>query len=354
MIENIEIKNFKAFERLTLKEMTSVALVGGKNNVGKTSLLEALFMLLAKLNANPVLSQYARRGLGTTEASKEIAWAPIFHDFDPQQDIAISAELTKSVRETLHIKLKENIVPPSKQSESIREATGIKTDGGAILLDALELRYGEDERALLYMDLSKGCQLHIEHMRGPSTPVVYLDSRTRRHPTEEAQVFGNIDRIGQTHRVVELLQVIEPGLESLSLIPLGGQPIIHAKLKDFSSKVPVALTGEGMSRLLSIALALFEARGGIVLIDEIENGIHYTIQEQIWRAVARWSTELGSQVLATTHSYECLTNAHKALSAEGADLFTYFRLDQTPEGIVSKRLDHEMLGVALETGMEVR
>ena len=61
-----------------------------------------------------------------------------------------------------------------------------------------------------------------------------------------------------------------------------------------------------MIRIFGIALALENAKDGLLLIDEVENGLHYSVQPDVWRFLFQAATKLNVQVFATTHSYDCI------------------------------------------------
>jgi len=58
--------------------------------------------------------------------------------------------------------------------------------------------------------------------------------------------------------------------------------------------------------MLAIALALIQARGGLLLIDEIDTGLHYSVMGDMWRLVVEAAQRSDVQVFATTHSLDCL------------------------------------------------
>ena len=74
--------------------------------------------------------------------------------------------------------------------------------------------------------------------------------------------------------------------------------------------VPLAVMGDGMSRLARLVLAIADAPGGLVLVDEIETGLHHTVLSDVWRVVDEAARQFETQVVATTHSYECIRAAH--------------------------------------------
>src|SRR3954452_10370521 len=79
----------------------------------------------------------------------------------------------------------------------------------------------------------------------------------------------------------------------------------------------MALMGEGMVRLLSLVLEITNASNGVVLIDEIETGLHHSVLRTVWRAIGKASRRSNTQVFATTHSWECISAAHEAFLESG-------------------------------------
>jgi AAA15 family ATPase/GTPase len=118
--------------------------------------------------------------------------------------------------------------------------------------------------------------------------------------------------------------------------------------------VPVPLMGEGMGRLLTILLAIAEAKGGLVMVDEIDTGFHYSILRDVWLAIARAARENDVQILATTHSWECVTAAHESFAASETYDLRIHRLDRIDESVTSVTYDRETAEVAVASGLEMR
>ena len=111
-----------------------------------------------------------------------------------------------------------------------------------------------------------------------------------------------------------------------------------------------------MSRLASILLAISHAKGGAILVDEIENGLHYSVQTDVWKAIASTARTFNTQVFATTHSSEMIDAAHKAFMDETEYDFRYHRLDRSQKTgeIKVVTYDQETLDAAIEMNMERR
>ncbi len=352
MIESIRIENFKCFESFAVDELRRITLIGGKNNVGKTALLEAFWLFLANLSEQRVFGQYARRGLRRIDHRADIAWAPMFRDYDLAREIMISLKGVSGPEE-LRIKLVKAHTLPKFPCVPDEKAGALDTDEPAGPSEALEFRNNQGQKLWLTVD-PKSSTTHMMHGgSGEITPVAYVG--TRSHPAEQGtRIFDELDKAGEAARVIRFLQLIEPGLDELTLNLVAGEPVVHGRLHHERRKNPVVFMGEGVVRLLTIMLAMVEARNGVVLIDEVENGIHYSVQTTIWKAIAQAATELSCQVFATTHSYEFVRHAQEALADDYADDFRYIRLDRTDKGIEARSYDIEILETAISAGMEVR
>jgi AAA15 family ATPase/GTPase len=118
--------------------------------------------------------------------------------------------------------------------------------------------------------------------------------------------------------------------------------------------LPLALMGDGLGRFTSLMLKIANARHGIVLVDEIENGLYYTSMSKVWTAIAEAARLFDVQIFATTHSWECIRVAHQAFEADGRYDFRLHRLDRINDEIRAVAYDQEMLATAIATDLEVR
>ncbi len=112
--------------------------------------------------------------------------------------------------------------------------------------------------------------------------------------------------------------------------------------------------GDGLLKLLSLILSISLNKNGIVLIDEIENGLHHSIMEKTWDIIISHAKKNNCQVIATTHSYECIKAANDGISAENTEDFKYIRLDRTNNKIQPKYFNHNTLLTAIQNNWEVR
>ena len=131
------------------------------------------------------------------------------------------------------------------------------------------------------------------------------------------------------------------------------------KLKDEDAPVPLNSMGDGISRVLQLFLKLFAARGGFLLIDEFENGLHYSVQEEVWRLIFDQAEKLDVQVFATTHSWDCIESFAKVAVEKKATEGVLFRIGRSvrtsDQGkVIATIFDEQKLLNITQSDIEVR
>jgi predicted ATPase len=127
------------------------------------------------------------------------------------------------------------------------------------------------------------------------------------------------------------------------------------KLKGSSVPVSMSSQGEGVNRLLGIALGLVNARGGMLLVDEIENGIHYSVQPQLWRLILATARDLSVQVFATTHSWDAVEGLRSAIGDPMGDEVVLINVNRRFDRLQATIFDQDELKLATEPSrIEVR
>ena len=156
--------------------------------------------------------------------------------------------------------------------------------------------------------------------------------------------------------VLEALRIIEPKISAVSMV--GGEGRSRARTAivragHFSRPVPLRSFGDGMNRLFVIVLSLVNARGGLLLVDEFENGLHYTVQLDAWRMIFQLAQKLDVQVFATTHSQDTIATFQKA-SSESPEEGMYLRLSRWRDGVIHLAWGEEELASAIRASIEMR
>jgi len=357
MITDVLIRNFKCFKSLTVPELGRITLISGRNNVGKTALLEALFLFLDMRNPGVTTSQYGRRGVESISGSFEAIWNPMFRNLDPDKEIFISLSINGSQKQ-VKFKFNREFVPPTPYTVQPEERQIYTDEEHTTLAVDVEFSGKSSEKYILHNFLDPNTnRLTLVSKTKPSTislpPASFLASKKHNPTNEIAKQFSNLAQQDRENEAVDFLKIIESRLEGLKIITEGAISAVHGKLKGIPRTIPINFMGEGMEKLLSLIVAIVHSPNRIIFLDEMENGLHYSVLPKVWEALGKALSKYDCQLITTTHSRECIHAAHEGLS-EMAEDFRYIRLHRKGEDVFAKLSNYEMIGTAIRTNMEVR
>jgi len=354
MLTSFTIKNFRCFRELTIEPLERVNLIGGKNNVGKTALLEAIHLHCLPDKPDLWIKVHKLRGIEDPLRAIEEIGEWLF--FQGSTDVFIEGRSrdTQNVERSTVLHLVDATTSREKFPEieqSLNKDLQILAGSDA---PRLILRYstGGQQYDSVTATVKSGHASLTMHVPA-KIPNIFLGSLAS-NSERDVRHFGELESTKRLGEILPALQEIEPKLKRLSLVPFAGETVIHADIDGMDRLVPISLVGEGIRRLLSILLAMANVPNGIVFIDEIENGLHYSVQRQVWSAIAQAARRCDVQVIATTHSFECIEAAHSAFEDSGQYDFRYFRLERRDEEIVSVPLDRDAMEVVERTDLEIR
>jgi AAA15 family ATPase/GTPase len=165
-------------------------------------------------------------------------------------------------------------------------------------------------------------------------------------------LWNNIFVTPLEEHIIKGLHLFDQKIQKVGLVIKAEKNIPMIFVKD--KRLPLKHLGEGLSRVFHIILALVNAKDGFLLIDEFENGLHYTVQPKVWELIFKLAKDLNVQVFATTHSWDCVESFHAVWESQ-EDEGTFYRLDNNPdEGISIMPYDLESLRDSLEVEVELR
>ena len=302
-ITSIEIENFRCFKKLTVGGLTPVNLIVGANNAGKTALLEAIEAVVSE--ESPFLLYRAslerdefRQPRGLDEDKVEIDLRHWFHGHHLDDGVTFrirsTGERVRSVARTIR-RVLPNAPPPWVPG-----------------LFQLTIERPEKPSRLPTLPLTADDFLGAGTPSGFATfglrlhPPVGFATTDRLRPAELAHLWANLVLTPAEERTVEALHLVEPAIDRIAISENGGTANAKVLLHGAQAPVPLGTLGEGVSRILALALNLAVTQGGFLLIDEIENGLHWSVMPKLWRFLVEAARALDVQVFAATHSKDCL------------------------------------------------
>ena len=353
MLESLRIRNYRVFKDLKVDGLHRINLIAGKNNSGKTSLLEAIFLLAGAGNPQLAVNAYVLRiteeSVQATPVAFESAWKEIFHSLDTNSPIVIEGCHSHYGLLKLEMSLErwhgdETRLPGSFDRTSLSEIIGASSR-------SLTLRYHDsfNNESIGQVRLTRNRLDVIQ----PETSIL-LNSRIilpkLEDIHEEAVLLGKLRTQKRSDVLLNALNIIEPNLQSVEDSAASGVPMIWGDI-GLSELIPLPMMGEGMTHLARIVLSISSVPGGMVLIDEVENGLHHSVQAKVWKAIASAAEQFDVQVFATTHSFECIETAAQGLGVEGFRLARISNRDGANQWVKYKPDGVELV---IRRGLEVR
>jgi energy-coupling factor transporter ATP-binding protein EcfA2 len=353
MFRSVRIQNFRQFKDLKLENLGRINLITGQNNTGKTSLLEALFLAVTPTNPESVVTIGQLRGVSRLAVNGTHAWGFIFRDGDPVRQISISSDRDGAVHEQLDIGLTSSLEAPAADTNGSVEPAGISTTDPAI--PALEFTYAVTEEGTR----SEGVSQIVVSERGRTTrrakgfaprPFYFL----AHGPTDaesDAERFSRIVEARRKSEILDAMRTVEPRLADLLVLAL--RPSTVAADLGAGAIVPVSYMGQGFERLLTLMLALLSSAGGTLIVDEVEDGLHHSVMEAVWKAIIAAAHKHDVQVFATTHSLEAIEAAVEG-SKDYKGSLAFYRLERRNGDIGVIMGEDSRLRSAIAVGFELR
>lgn len=370
MLRDLTIQNYRLFKDFHIDELARVNLIVGKNNSGKTSLLESIYLLVEKGDTNvflkvlcsrddsneyydPSFDSVIKRGL-----LPDTPWqiSNLFHDHNY---VASNQILIKSNKDQ---DLRLRIILDDWQRIEISQFDKFSSLNfpPAFGLLFLYTRGKINLKNLIPVDKNGLIQtshlLNVSHQSRPQAISNQFIVSTNLSYNQLASSWDKISLTSEESTVIKALQIVEPDVERINFLsqPTSlGRAIVRLKGRD--KPVPLNVMGDGMRRILGLAITTVTSEDGVLLVDEIDTGLHYQTQTDMWRLIVKTAQRLNVQVFATTHSWDCISAFQEVLS-ESSDpsVGKLFRLSARGEEIRAIPYTAEELAVAVPESIEVR
>lgn len=378
MLSSLHIQNFRNLNDLKIEGMKRVNLFTGKNNVGKSVLLEALSVYASRGDfewLNQLLrdrgERLNRRGLDDYTEQNAAMYASLFRDrlvsFAKDRSVRIGpieSDLFGDVANTpdtvtmRFVKYKDELDTETDPSRTIRRRKILPGDSssedGAV---ALQIGFG-GINTLYPLSEQNPARPFYRHEGNGSLNFQFIRTKNIDRIENDA-LWDNITLSPKEDYVIKALRIIEPFVERIAFVgsadeAAGRTRRAVVKTRESDLVIPIRSMGDGMNRILSIVLACVNSDKGMLLLDEFENGLHYTVQESLWKLVFELSFQLGIQVFATTHSSDCVAAFTAVLNSGYEENGMLARLENSETGVQVVPFTAEELRIATGQDIETR
>ena len=366
-LPSLSIRGFRGVPSLDIKRLGQVTLLAGRNGVGKTTVLDAV-RLYAERGRLPALREVLiRHEEVEARPDDDDGWdeRPAFDALFSGRRLDVNSQFVIGPLDD-GSQLCATIVPPSAMVEEQLEL--FMRRGGQFDSHVLEVAFGAHREYWPVLDVNDSAY-------DPRS----LYGRWMRHPTREAEWPDSAAYVALGPGLPSNRQVAaywdelaaRPGeklvLGALQLACASDIDRVAAVAgpKEYrdrrivvglanGERVPLRSLGDGATRLFGLATAFSSAADGFLLIDEAENGIHHSLQADYWRLVFRAARDHNVQVLATTHSWDCVEGFAMAAGEDEQAEGLAVRLERHGNALRAVDYGEETLSVAAERGIEIR
>ncbi len=307
MINAIEINNFRCFHQTKIGGFKSINLIGGKNNSGKTALLEAIYCVEKEDNYQRILD--ARYENLDPENRKK----NLFFNYDINKEAEIKIFSSESAYKSF--------------AYTYTDVIKITEKGHTIYI-------GSQQQVFSY-----------------ASSLIFSKNSQLPYNLNLSEEFDKADIQGESKIVLEALQIIDSTIEEIKTY--SSKPnMLYLRKKNEKMFTPINDFGDALQKVMRYIITIMNLSkenptiGKCLLIDEIENGLHFTAHEDFWKMLFKLSKAYNVQIFATSHSLEMISAFNKvAYQTEFEQDAMYFEMSRhvKTQEIIANPMDMQML-----------
>lgn len=366
MLDEFRIRRFRAFSEFSLSGLKRVNLFVGRNNAGKSSLLEALYLYASRMDFDALQSLAAKRGEFAVDSMRRDPFGPdlshFFHGHKIKNGRSFeigTSKLMYEVKAELSTEMIEQLLLPSEHDDvdvSRRALFSLKA--------IRRLGNGEKDDEILQEASLSAVGTVLGYRRNSPFGIPRKSRNNFISPDSLdnralAAMWNDVLVSNSENAIVNALRLLDDRVSSVAFLlseqstmryPQRPSAGIVIGMDGATGRLPLGSLGDGMKRLLSIAVALSCSQGGALFIDEIDAGFHYSVMRDLWRLIINTAIANKVQVFATTHSLDCIRGlsviAEETILKDSLSLYsinaqalhaTHYRAEE-----VAKIIEHEI------------
>ena len=364
--ETLKIENFRGIKSLEIDDLARVNLFVGRNNCGKTSVLESAFLLIGMSNPGLLVTIENFRGLAPNESSdlknffydqkhnegfrlfgrqrtesRELYVGSVYGDFDVGQVASATSNSGDTIGDG------DTIKPAIFSTATEQSLIGLKSK--FVLWSHVDRKNRKERQHEATIRLVKpgNTNFHVEENKE------YEETTLARFLQHGSYYSNSVDRMLNEKRkdvILSCLQSIEPKVQDIRT-GMSGVVMVDIGMDNF---LPIKHLGDGIVRILNILSSIYSVRNGILMIDEVENGLHVSSIKHMWDMVLGSSKQNHTQIFMTTHSSDVIKGLRLALQ-DKSDSVACFWLDKFDDDrIKAYRYSPDALENALDAGIDIR
>lgn len=323
MFQDAYISNFRGIKNCSFQRFSQVNIFYGKNNSGKSTVLESLFLLSGISNPIILLNENNMRAYSRID-ERDIA--SFFHNFDEKTPIEFRAQEDNSAHNIRSIQItpieKDITIFSNENFEKIPTNT-VRKEYGLVYKFSVGDSFSR-RIPLIVEKKSNSFSATVPRIKGyeEKFQTIFLAPQFQFQIVLEklAEIIKNKEK----EPIIEGLKILSADVKDIAII--NAEVFVDVGL---SQMIPLKLMGDGMRKLIAIFISIFSCKNGAVIIDEIDNGLHFTAIQPLLRLISTLCKKLNVQFFASTHSKEILEQlfASNDIDLKQFNIYTLFKND---------------------------
>lgn len=351
---NIEIKNFRGIEHLTIDDFSRVNVFLGQNSSGKSSILECLLLIMGMSSPDLPHNLNKLRSRNNVTGVADVRY--MFNNLILSNSPEITVQLANDVQR--HLKMSLSYVFDEKE-QTVQQNMPMPVSDSIALINTLEMLFDVTEKGMSKKYRSSltfnqagvitNRKLAKGYVEKEFVGVITPDLLSGNLINDLSTIFKR----KQKDLLLERLAMFDKAINTIDIL----KDDVYIGFEGVNEQLPLGMTGDGLRRYLNIVAASANPMTNIILIDEIENGLHYSAYKKLWEAIFALATETNKQIFVTTHSKETLYRLNEMLEENPSyhDALRLYTIASTPtKGHQAYKYTYEGLSGAYENDVELR
>lgn len=348
IFKNIRIDNYRGIRHLEINDFSDVNVFLGKNNIGKSTVLESLFMLTGM--SNPEIPQKVNSIRNHLIASPIDDVRYIFHNMDIDIHPIFEADLDGGNKRKLEISVRKYDYLADYSQNGLSSDLSKSFNGIEVKFNHINGK-NESFTNTRYITRNGSIQNQINNEYVEVLSALYLPANL--YDQNINIDISNIIKSNRKDVLLSMLKEFDSQITTVESLPEG----VFVGYDGIDGLMPISMLGDGLRRYLCIVAAIANQNNKILFLDEIDNGIHYTSYEELWKNVFVLAHKFQKQIFVTTHSREVLFALNNVLKhrPEYQSLAGLYTIEKTISGEnKSYRYGYKGLSQAFENNIEIR
>ena len=345
-IQNIRINNFRGIKELSLDKLCPITVFLGENSVGKSTILETLFMVTGPSNPFMPIRITALRAHGIYDI-KDVNY--MFYDSDFSQIPTLEATLNNEEHRLISLF-------PTYSVEESSSMDDFASSGNNQVITGINCKFEVVNRNGLY----SGESSFVRNQDGKLNPQIdtnykeEINSVSLSSYNQTGSLIEEYDALvkaGKKELALKALQNFDERINAIESTKDG----LFVGYNQLQHMVPLSMAGDGIQKFLSIAIRAYNPSIDIIFIDEIENGLHFSAHHKLWKCIIETAKNLDKQFFISTHNEETLKCLSSLVNSDDlSKIINVITLARTDESIIPYYLSGNGLQGAMENGVEIR